>query len=141
VAGRFSAEGIDRRLSSLWSFSGWPAAAAVAAAAASGSRWKSGCREGFSVLPLMSACQKELQLRPLQQIGTSIDGERVVDELPVVEETEEERRRMHEQHQPRWQARHTSSCEVEHHRRLTCDLYHRRVACPEGSPFDPGERV
>ena len=54
----------------------------------------------FVVLQRTNACLTERRLLQLQQIGTSIDGERVVDELLVVEEMEE-RRKMHEQRRPR----------------------------------------
>lgn len=54
----------------------------------------------FVVLQRTNACLTERRLRRLQQIETSIDGERAVDELLVVEEMEE-RRKMHEQHRLR----------------------------------------
>ena len=54
----------------------------------------------FVVLQRTNACLTVRRLLQLQQIGTSIDGERVVDELRVVEEMEE-RRKMHEQRRPR----------------------------------------
>lgn len=56
--------------------------------------------EEFVVLQRTNACLTERRLRQLQQIGMNIDGERAVDELLAVEEMEE-RRRMHEQRQPK----------------------------------------
>ena len=120
-----------------WSFFGSTAAAAVAV---SDSRSRSGCREGFVVLRRTNACLTERRLRRLQQIGTSIDGERAAGELRAVE-GKEEQRKMHEQHRPRWRERRTARSEGEHRRRRTCGLCRMKVACLEDSKPDLDERV